>query len=133
MRRPWRALEIREGVDPAAAIPHATAPDLEMEVRTRGVARLTDTPHLLSLGYALAAANRDRRHVVVGRVQTGPVGDPDLVPATIALPSGKDDGPACCGADRRAIVRGDVEPVMAVMEILADVVAAARHGPVEGA
>ena len=56
------------------------------------------------------------------------MGDPDLVAAAVALPAGEDDRPAGGGADGRPVVGGDVEAVVAVVEVLADVVAAAETG-----
>ena len=61
------------------------------------------------------------------------MGDPDLVAAAVVLPAGEDDRARGRRPDGRTVVGGDVEAVVAVAEVLADVVAAAGDRPVEGA
>ena len=90
---------------------------------------MPDPPDLLAAPDMLAAPDRDRRHVVVRRVQVRTVGDPDLVAAAVVLPAGEDHRPGRRRLDPRAPVGGDVERVVAVVEVLADV--AAVDGPGE--
>src|SRR6185369_4602086 len=118
-------LQVAERVHALAAVPDGATPDLEVAVRTRRVAGLADAAHRLATPDVLAAADGDRRHVVVGGVEPGAVGDPDLVPAAVALPAGEGDDTAGGRANGRAVVGCDVDRVVAVVEVLADVVVAA--------
>ena len=122
-------LEVPHGVDPRSAVPNRPDPDLEVEVRPRRVAGGADPADLLTAPDKLAAAHREGRHVVVGRVQVVAVRDPDLPAATVRLPAGEDHPAAGCGHDRGPVRRGNVDGGVAVVEVLADVVATAHDGP----
>src|SRR5512132_1352607 len=97
-------------------------------MRTGGVAGHPDPPDLLPPRDVLAAPDRHRRHVVVRRVEAGAMGDPDLVAAAVVLPAGKGHDAAGGGRDAGPGVGRDVDRVVAVVEVLADVPAGDRPG-----
>ena len=100
-----------------------------MEVWSGGVPGLADATDLLATTDGLALAHRDPGHMVVGRVEPGAVGDPDLVTAPVVLPAGEDHGTRTRGTDGRTIIGGDVQAGVPVVEELADVVAATDDRP----
>src|SRR4051795_8631837 len=132
-RRRGGALQVPHRVDRVAAVPRVADPDLEVEVRTRRVARLADPPHALRPGDVLPRPDRQRRHVVVRRVEPAAVRDPDLVTAAVGLPARKDDAPGAGRDHGRPVIRGDVDRPVARVEVLADVVVATDDRPVESA
>ncbi len=64
-----RWLQVEKWVHPRSTVPDGSAPDLEVEVRSGGITRLSDPADLLAPADVLAAPDGDRRHVVVRRVQ----------------------------------------------------------------
>src|SRR6266576_3833423 len=124
-----RRLQIQEWIHAGAAVPDGSAPDLEVEVGARGVARHADPPDQLAAPDMLAAPDGHGRHVVVGRIEPGTVRDPDLVAPTVVLPAGEGDDACGSGLDGGSAIGGDVDRVVAVVEVLADV--ATSDGPAE--
>src|SRR5262245_37053384 len=95
----------------------------------RSPAAHAHAPDALTLRDVLADAHQDGAHVVLRGVQAVAERQPHLVAAAVALPAGEDDVPGDGGHDGCAVVGGDVHAVVAVVEVLAVVVAAAHDRP----
>ena len=122
-------LEVDQRVDAGAAVPdRARATPRSGGADPSRCPSSPTRPTCWPRADALAAPDRDRRHVVVRRVQVRAVGDPDLVAAAVALPAGEDHRPAGRGLDARAAVGLDVDRVVAVVVVLADGPAGDRPG-----
>src|SRR5690349_8804689 len=121
---------VAERVHPVrAALPRLADPDLEVVMRTGGPSALADSADLLALRHRLTGSDQHRRHVVMAAVDPATVVDPDLVPAAVVLPAGKDDHTVTRGHDRAPVVVRDVDAVVAVVEVLADIAAGNRPRP----
>src|SRR4051812_19402466 len=84
-------VDVPQWIDALPTIPDRAAPHLEVKVRTGRVTGLADLADLLASSDLLTDADGDRRHVVVGREQVRPMGDPHLVTAAVVLPARERD------------------------------------------
>ena len=133
-RRRDVGLEVAERVDPLAAVPDGAAPDLEVAVRAGRVAGLADAADVLAPIDVLRRARprsptcgcRSCRARSRGRSRPGSR-------RRCSSSRRRSRCPAAAARDGRAVVGRDVDRVVAVVEVLADVVAATDDRPDEGA
>ena len=83
--------------------------DLEMQMRSAGMAGGADGANHISLAYALATAHVDRAQVGIQRLEVIAVIHHNHIAITVVIPPGVDDHTCICGVDCFPFISGDVD------------------------